>query len=1075
MVGDFLMIYAIVSLIISVGLVFGLRYIDKKQNSLDRMKHFVERAHKNFEEFFDQRNRDLKMLNDDLRAQRSEAIAAVKSLKDLEDYFTQAFQSIETKQTVIDNLSSQIADANVKFQQILDMSNLVDVNMQQIKEEAKFIDSVSVNVKKAKSELDSVQGEITDLHNTFQEENNRTLEKYKQGILETLSEQLEQMNDKFADAQQKVDGVLEVAKIKLEGIYKEALEHAVRQASELEGEAFETLKRESADRVQSYKRNLEESIQSTQDLASTFKTRWQEEASSMVAKLQSHVDDSRSNIQAQLNEIEKRTKEIEAEVLLKAKRLDEIIGEYENTMSEKLLDSAKSLNEKIEQFNAYSDTRLNTLKEQSEYKLKKFDSTVSEFDTIDTQLKTLLGNVKSQIENSFNSYKDEHTAMINSFSASFTEQAESLSEKVVEIESKIDELKTKSYENVSEKLKVFEGDFFSDLTNKKSELEDAVVLLHSEMEKKFSEISHLQEHSRKDLEEKYTKDLQARLVQLANSHKDKLSSFDKQIKDIEANLVNRIDAQNANIDTIANSIKDDVALAKENAKQELQKELSAYLTSLQTDISTNTQQFEMTFKKVSERISEFEQSYNDKMETANNNFQSWKLTLDKQFDSSRNLFNDKMSSFSQLAENAIKDFQEKHASDIEIFKTDNSEALSKLKTDLDDIDEKLETSKQDLVQHSEKVKLELNDRVSSLTKEFDVTMKQRLDDANTKVQIIFDNIVNVKSQIEKNKNEVFNVIQTESSRLTQSMQDLNEKQNEYLSHTKLFEKTDQLKQDLEDDIKNLQVELGKLSVYNSAIDDFKIKYELFIHQNDEVGNKIQKFMEEKTKVEVLEQEFTKLAALSESITKKQIELEAASDQMQKYQIQIRQLDDSIVKVNERYNLLDDKTIVLNQTIKDIDKAFANLNTIDASLKDSRSHIDSIVPDISALRREIDNVLKSQNEANDVIEKVKILDNMHDEIDAKMKSLQNSKEWLAGIESRLTNLDETVTQRIKLFATVYNTDDKTERAPHTTLSVSERQNIIELHRQGWKVEQIANAMKCTIGEVELILEMSDRYE
>ena len=307
------------------------------------------------------------------------------------------------------------------------------------------------------------------------------------------------------------------------------------------------------------------------------------------------------------------------------------------------------------------------------------------------------------------------------------------------------------------------------------------------------------------------------------------------------------------------------------------------------------------------------------------------------------------------------------------------------------------------------------------------------------------------------------------------MQELSEKQNEYLSNTKLFERTDELKNQLDNGIKTLQAELAKLSVYSSTIDDVKLKYEKFSHQNQETLSKIEKFMQEKSKVELLEQEFTKLMGLSESIERKQIELEASNDEMQKYQVQIRKLDDSIMLVNEKYQALNNKEEILTQIINDISKAFSDLNSIDSQYKESKKNLEKLNPEIVKLQAEMNNLIKNRAETDATIEKIKALGNMQSEVDERMKSLQNSKEWLVGIESRLNSLDETVTQRIKLFATVYNSDDKKPRAPNSKLSNSDRENIIQLHHMGWTNEQIANNLKCTLSEIELILEFSDKYD
>ena len=41
------------------------------------------------------------------------------------------------------------------------------------------------------------------------------------------------------------------------------------------------------------------------------------------------------------------------------------------------------------------------------------------------------------------------------------------------------------------------------------------------------------------------------------------------------------------------------------------------------------------------------------------------------------------------------------------------------------------------------------------------------------------------------------------------------------------------------------------------------------------------------------------------------------------------------------------------------------------------------------------------------------------------------------------------------------------------SFGDRENVMQLHRQGWEISAIANALRLSEGEVELIIEMGDR--
>lgn len=1066
--------YSIVAVIVSIVFTLILRQFDKKQGTLEKTKRYVEKLHTEFEDYYAQRSKELRNVSDDLRGQTSESIATVKRLEELQQNYHISCEEIETKQGVIFELSESMKGANAKFQQIVDMSNLLEVNMKQIKDESKFVDAVSASLKKSQNDIDTIQRRIIDVQNNFREENTRALEQYKQSILQSLSSQLERINTDLATTQKDSEAVLEVAKIKLSDIYQKTLQEAAKRANELESEAFETLKKDSAGRVATYRRELDENINATRELSDRFKSAWQDEASGMVAKMQADFSDTESKLDDKLERITQKLNELESQVLLKSQTLNETFAQSENSFNVKINETVSNLNDKIEQMSNYSESRLSNIKEQTDYRFKKFEATINEFQTAEANLKSLLSGVKQNILTTFESYKQENSKNLSSFSDNLKTQTDALNQQVTEIELRIEELKEKSYESVFEKIKVFEEEFFADITDKKTEMEATIATVKRDVLGKLEALTADHELTRKELEERYTENLRVKLAEIANKHKEQLISFDQKIIKISDNLTSRISAQDLNIERVQEDLKTSVDEAKENAKAELKQELETYLEKLQENLAESRQRIDETSNSITDQIIEFEQSYGAKMETANNNFQSWKTTIDKQFDSARTLFNDKISSFGQLAESAIVDLKKKHDADVELFKESNAENFTKLKADVKSATENLENYKQDLLRHSSEIQTALEEKLQTLSLSFDSNLEEKLNEATHKVDLIANSINDVKAQVEKSRGESFSIIQSESNRLTASMQEINEKQNEYLKTTNLFERTDELKSQLEDNIKILQTELEKLSVYNSEIEEANLQHEKFAHQNKETLGMIEKFMEEKSKIELLQNEFIKLSGLSESIERKQIELEASNDVMQKYQIQIRKLDDSISEITLKYQNLEAKEEMLNQTLNDIDKAFSNLNTIDSRYRDSKQSLEKLSPEIAKLQNEMQNLINDRATTNETIEKIKALGNMQAEVESKMQSLQNSKEWLAGIESRLNSLDENVTQRIKLFATVYNTDDK-PRPPNTTLTPVDRQNIIQLHHMGWTNEQIANSLKCTLSEIELILEFSDGIE
>ena len=87
-------------------------------------------------------------------------------------------------------------------------------------------------------------------------------------------------------------------------------------------------------------------------------------------------------------------------------------------------------------------------------------------------------------------------------------------------------------------------------------------------------------------------------------------------------------------------------------------------------------------------------------------------------------------------------------------------------------------------------------------------------------------------------------------------------------------------------------------------------------------------------------------------------------------------------------------------------------------------------------------------------------------------MQESRSWLAAVETRLTTLSSDTDEKLKMLATIYK-DEPSQVRKGGAPSFGDRENVMQLHRQGWEISAIANALRLSEGEVELIIEMGDR--
>lgn len=349
-------------------------------------------------------------------------------------------------------------------------------------------------------------------------------------------------------------------------------------------------------------------------------------------------------------------------------------------------------------------------------------------------------------------------------------------------------------------------------------------------------------------------------------------------------------------------------------------------------------------------------------------------------------------------------------------------------------------------------------------------------DANKETEDSVENIRSLIHTLRENLNEVqektAHKIQGDAERLTSMIEEIDKKQNAFIVQTQVFEKADQLKLDLEKSIEKLKAEVSHFEVYRTAMDEITNQYTRVCKIEGEIEEKIASIMSERSRIEKVEGQFARLDEVSNNIDRKVEILKNTGDDIQSYEVQMRRVEESIDKVNARYERLEKKEIVLDQTAESIGAAFEELKVLENEIRSFKNEVSGMPSDIEKIRTSIDTLMFNRDKADAVFSRISSLDELLVSMDDKMKRLQDSRSWLAAVETRLTDLSSKTDEKLRLVAALYRSETsstKTEGAP----PLSTRENVIKLHREGWKDDEIASAMKISKGEVQLIVEFEDK--
>ena len=1258
-------IFNIITLVICVGIIISFRQNDKNNRSIEKARRYGEKIKEDLESFINEKQSNLSEVSTELEVQQTRAIAAVKKLDDIYNEFMSKSGTLESRSEAIKEIDRYIIKSDQTVQKLMDMTALAEKNLSAITKESDFIDSLARSIQNAKSELNRIASSIPEMQSRFSKEANNKLEVFKADILKEMGAVIEDIENRLEAAQKNTSDFLDVASIRLQDLYQQAYTSAAEKAESLQNAAFSKLKEQTAEKVQTYRKEFEdmsaqiaeemnknlaetrklaedfktewqtqakdylaemdsnfseaednisqkinyitdklseaessqeitfaklkeqtaervqtyrkefekmsaqiaeeinknlaetrklaedfktewqtqakdyiagiqsdfagtknnitqqisyimdklnetealqnttfadlkkqtdEKIQSnrkefekmsaqiaeeinknlaeTRKLAEDFKTEWQTQAKDYIAEIQSDFSETENNITQKIDYIMDKLGETENSISMRSDSLSADLNQTESTMRSQFNSIASSFQENINNFARFTDKKINDFKAQTEARFTKFEQSIANIDSLKNEIEKSQNLVKEELIKNMSEYASSVKQEQQDFLTDFNDKSEQIKRRMKDLDEGLEELKSKSYTNVSEQLKVFEDEFFEDIAKRTETINLNFKQWKEDISANMTLLASENESARKDIELQYKQELKTRISRTAEEYKAHFSKLDEKVREIETSLNNRITGTNDSIQQHSEKFREYVNSLQEKTTQNIETEFNLYKTQLKDTIDIQNENLEKGSKELEDKISLIREDANTRIETIKKDFENWKNRTDQQFTDARSLFDDKINSFAGLTESAIKNLNAKYNAQYKDFITDTDEAFKNLHDRISSIDSKITEADEEIKVQAEKALLQFNIEIDRVEEDLDKKIKAADSKAEHSIQKISEMLLSVRTDIGDTQEKIREKVQAEADRLNGVLEEIDKKQNDFINQTKIFERADELKANLENDIERIKNEVTRLEIYKNAIDSLALQYDKVTHLEDEANKKIARFMNERKNIEFLESEFVKLSALSDSMDKKIIELTDVNDDLQQYQVQIRRIEESIGDVNTRYDRLEKKGAVLDQTLESIDSAFENLKVLETDIKTFKEDINSLPPEIEKLKLTVDVLLENKDKAEDVCEKMETIDSTIDELNSKIDDLKKARSWLASTETRLKEISKDSEAQLKLMADLFKSE-KPERKESGGPSISVQENVLKLSRQGWKNTEIAKALNLALGEVDLILEYSDK--
>ena len=919
----------------------------------------------------------------------------------------------------------------------------------------------------AADRLAAFQGELKNVEEGFREALREAAEERKRLESET-SQQLSMFRESIkalnVDQESEVADRLAVFQDELKNIeegFQEGLRKIAVEGERLEDDAFIALK----DKIESRTEHLEDNWRGGMN-------ELKNQVSSTVLEIQQSLSEARIALENWEADSAHRIEQAAGNM----KAAEESLTETSRSMSENLVKLRSRLENTIE---SHETNLLETIENrQIEYRrtieerFERIEEFIHDMDTVAESLKASQEQMLQDVQSSFTTFDAEMAERRISENSQLEVDAEARRQEMAELERNLDELKTRAYENVSEKLQIFEDDFFISLKNRDSQIKAEMEEWHKNANIELGEMALKGKRDREEVERRYSVELKQKLTELQTRIFGQFGAFQDQVDSFHNSLSGRIQGAEEEFATFREELSDRISQEKGSAMSEFEKVFENFDKEF-------TEKFVKTNKLVSQKLGDFSRDVETRHRELRGEFDSvkddttqWRDRIGIQMDEAQRNTEETLDSLKSEFAAMVSEIRDEYTGRTEQLVLESGEERTALRREMaavedsiaqlsTELDEKTSASLSGLTEQSERVLLELQKNSRDVRDELD----RKIKDIRQIVQVSRD-------KAESNRKEMILHTDTEYARLMRNLDEIERRQREFVAETSVFERADEMKELLETDIAELNRQLDVVGSGREEIRRINDQYEKAISLYGEVSGKLTAFLSEQQKVESLEGKIVRISNLSESVELKLNRVIEANDALQEFHVRLKQLEDLHEDLGGRYQRLSEKSKILDAATDGIDQNYERMNQLQDILKNVADKVVPLQDDLTQAEERQLRLEEERERIDAIFAQVVSIDSAIADMDTRLEDLGKAREWLARTETRLEEINRDTQQRIRLLGTLSKRESGGRKSSGSP-DMSTREMVVKLAREGWNSDEIATNLKLSRGEVELIMELQPK--
>ena len=987
----------LILILVAIAFILSRRF-DKTGRSLEKVRRYAEKSKTELDAIVRERELGLKDLAVDLEVQEKtnrEILARTDAAR--EEILSRA-EELETRVEKIEIHERALEDLN-------DLAIRVDENLVRLKEESAYVDQVGSRLSDVKDKFSSFAEKDADRFASFQQE---MLGDFK-GELESMSAGLEDSGRQLSLYRETLEGLsarrdeevndkLSIFRDDLETIeedFRERLRKVAEEGARLEDDAFTALNEKIDSRSERLKNNWLGGMNELKDNVATT-----------ASEIQDMLNEAKTSMDIAGNEFRETEERLKDDADVMEKTMQELREKLEHLVESKENELLESV-----------EVRQNEYRRTVEDRFERIEGFIKDMDTVAESLRSSQTQTVREIDEAFVAFDSEMTERRELERTRIEEESAALRQDMSDLERGLDELKSRAYDNVSEKLQVFEDEFFSDLKNRDSQMRAALEEWNKNAELELAELGLKAGRDREATERRYSTELKQKLTDLQTRVFGQFEGFQDQVDGFRESLNGRIKASEDELKAFRESLEARLSREREAAAAEFVKAYDGF----EKDV---TERFSKANKTIGQKLSDFardiesrDKELTGEYQSSRNDLVEWKQRMAIQIDEALRDSGESIDTMKSDFAAKISELQDEYSARTEQLILESGEDRAALRREIGLLEESVTRLTAELDEKSRDSLEALKEQSEAFLFEFRKNSRDAREEMERKVKELRQSVQEARERAEANRKEMSAHTDAEYTRLMRNLDEIDRRQRDFITETHVFERADEMKSALEADMAELNRQLNEVGKGRDEIRSINTQYEKSLSLYEEVSGKLARFLSEQQKVDNLEGKIARIGSLSESVDLKLVRVTDANDTLQDLQVRLKQLEDLHEDLGARYQRLTEKSGILDAATEGVDKNFERLARIEDILKDLAERILPLREELTSAEERQRQLEEDREKIDLVVGKVSTIDSTIAELDGKLDDLGKAREWLARTETRLEEISNEAQQKVRLLGTL----------------------------------------------------------